>query len=1321
MKKLIVPISVMMILTMSFTLDLNTVFMDAVKKFKLNYHTRYAEKLYLHLDRPLYFSGDDMWFQSYLINASNQLPNSYEKVLYVELINPNGVISSKRMFKLFNGKCEGNFKLGADLKTGRYQLVAYTNWMRNQGSDFFFKKEIRILSGEDSEKYTDDIKQKNHDPDTGEIDSEESGTNYAEQKLSLTFLPEGGNLLEGVQTKVAFAGVNQSGQPMNYMGKIVDQDNQLVTFIRSMYNGKGFFYINPQSGKSYKAKIQDSNNETIEIPLPQAQKEGYSLSINNKWNNDSIDILVQSRGIPQSSQIVLFAQQDGSAKEVVEGRLSGESLLFRFAKDLFKTGIAQLTLFNEQMVAQCERLVFINHHDQLKIRVEGSKEEYLPREKVELELFVEDKEGNPVQGEFSLSVTDANLVKDNLYPNSNLLSYIYFDSNLPGVIKNSEYLLQNNAAAHSSLDLNMMVNGWRRFKWEEVLQDTMPKLKYALEQGIFVEGKLSKRSGKKSAKGIEVTMAVNGSGFDVYSSKTDENGNFVFNVKEFNDTVNVIVQTRNKLNSKADYSIALESNLRFEATDFNARRRMHQDNMMPVSSYSSEALKENEVRVVKGKMRENYARIAEEGFFQDTTDILIDDIEITAKKKRNTQQEMVEQFGSASIVLGQRQLEDLINDRPWYNGLVSLLYDAIPGLRVMEVSGQNNVSDLYLEAEVDSFSLDQDFTQVGNRRTVEFVFMNKGLHRFYIYVDGELIGITNNNGVLTNMNQTLSFDDFIYMDPLAIKSIEVITSPRESPLFDMFSESMQDVEMSSSPEAILSIYTKTGGGVFSQSYNRGITNFRLFGYERKREFYAPQYDGTDDNKIVDDQRATIHWDPVVVTDETGKAKLAFYNTDIARKIRFEMEGFSNTGIPGSYIAIEGSDEALDSGHEGQSDLTVDSGSHYEQDFTEIPNSSNGLNVFHGKVQLADGSLNGLVDVSVENKSWGTVSNAQGSFMVNLDEVDNHDVLRISVPSIAYYKQLTVGQLKENNGIVVIRKHNNKEAEGDALKLVQQALKSLKNNTRTRPYYLRGAFAETILKGRDLYRVSDFSFIQQKQGYHATDYQHATMPLKGRVYKTEDYNRQIKNEPINILDDMVPNIDPLHMELSFLNTLFKKSYTYELTGMVSFQGRSMYRVRFNQKEDVKKHFYKGEMLIDKASGALAYVKWKPSEHGKKYELPQMYLKTGEEIDKFESLQENNEAIFHIVDDKWVLKSAIQQAELRINNTKMLFNRSLFISEVLKEKPKNFKSREIDDMKGRRMLIKTVNYLPEFWREGWFYPLLHNEQEQIKYLHEVTFYN
>lgn len=117
------------------------VFLERMKQFNEKYP---QEKVHLHLDKPYYAIGDNIWFKAYLYNSTTQEPSDISKILYVELINERDSIKQQLKLPVMGGATWGNFSLPDTLTEGNYRIRAYTQWMRNTGSEFFFDKTIKI-------------------------------------------------------------------------------------------------------------------------------------------------------------------------------------------------------------------------------------------------------------------------------------------------------------------------------------------------------------------------------------------------------------------------------------------------------------------------------------------------------------------------------------------------------------------------------------------------------------------------------------------------------------------------------------------------------------------------------------------------------------------------------------------------------------------------------------------------------------------------------------------------------------------------------------------------------------------------------------------------------------------------------------------------------------------------------------------------------------------------------------------------------------------------------------------------------------------------
>src|SRR5207253_2009423 len=104
--------------------------------------TNTIEKVYLQLDKPYYAAGDNMWFKAYV--TANNKPSTLSGTLNVELIDNRDSVKHRIKLPINDGITWGDFSLPDTLHAGSYRVVAYTNWMRNAGADYFFDRTIAI-------------------------------------------------------------------------------------------------------------------------------------------------------------------------------------------------------------------------------------------------------------------------------------------------------------------------------------------------------------------------------------------------------------------------------------------------------------------------------------------------------------------------------------------------------------------------------------------------------------------------------------------------------------------------------------------------------------------------------------------------------------------------------------------------------------------------------------------------------------------------------------------------------------------------------------------------------------------------------------------------------------------------------------------------------------------------------------------------------------------------------------------------------------------------------------------------------------------------
>jgi hypothetical protein len=494
---------------------------DILTKFSASFP---MEKIYVHTDKPHYVAGDTLWLKIYVVNAVNHQPDSASGVVYVDLIDQQTKkIVAHKLFQAISGKSSGRIALTDEYAAGKYQLRAYTNWMLNFPQDLFFQTSLEIFST---------------------ATRDERAPTYQDSQLThIDLFPEGGNLVQGLQNRIAFKAADTNGKGVDVTGMVLSDLGDTVAIVKSQHLGMGYFNLKPLPNRNYFFVQSKSLTRTA---LPQALKNGYAMMVDN-LNKNAVKIYV-SHNFESADKSILIAHQRGRVIYAAQTGSEKNSVGFVIPKSaLNEDGIIHLTLFDSNGKPQCERLIYRNTNHPISVNITTSPITHKKREKVQVDVSVTDYENKPVKGNFSVTITDAGqLMKD---PQSeNIESYFLlssevkqrFENEVRGTIESPAYYFDNkNPNAEIHLDLLLMTQGWRRFAWKDLLTDKNPVLNHRIESGITVSGKVLQPGGSPVKKPVDIMLLYPGG---AVGTRSDELGGFVVNDLELSDSAHVLVQ-----------------------------------------------------------------------------------------------------------------------------------------------------------------------------------------------------------------------------------------------------------------------------------------------------------------------------------------------------------------------------------------------------------------------------------------------------------------------------------------------------------------------------------------------------------------------------------------------------------------------------------------------------------------------------------------------------------------------------------------------------------------------------------------------------------
>ena len=563
------------------------------------------EKLYLHLDKPFYGAGEKIWFKGYLVNATTHQDNSQSNFIITELINRSDSIVERKKIRRDSLGFHNAFTLPATLPAGDYYLRGYSNWMLNEDPDFFFSRNIKIGNSidntivssieyqqEDDTHYTAKIKftsnvqavfenttikylylengkiknkgKKKTDengwisislpdlksPVARRIEVEFDDPQYTYKRtfhlpvftndFDVKFFPEGGALLSIPHQNVAFKAQGADGFSKEVEGFLFNSKGDTLTNFRSEHNGMGIFTMNPVDNETYYVTVRTNDSITKRFDLPAIEPKGISIAMSHYKQEIRYEIQ-KTEATEWPQKLFLLAHTRG--KLAILQPINPKRTFGKMNDSLFTEGITHFMLIDEQGNALSERLIFVPDHKPNQWQITADQPTYGKREKVSLQIAAKDNEGNPVEGTFSVSITD----RKSIQPDSladNILSNLLLTSDLKGYVEDpAYYFLNQDARTLRSIDYLMMTHGWRRHKMENVLRTPSLNFTNYIEKGQTISGRIMGFFGANVKKGPICVLAPKYN--IIATTETDEKGQFIVNTS-FRDSTTFLVQARTK-------------------------------------------------------------------------------------------------------------------------------------------------------------------------------------------------------------------------------------------------------------------------------------------------------------------------------------------------------------------------------------------------------------------------------------------------------------------------------------------------------------------------------------------------------------------------------------------------------------------------------------------------------------------------------------------------------------------------------------------------------------------------------------------------------
>lgn len=811
------------------------------------------EKVYLHFDNTSYYKGDRIWFKSYLATSGLRAETELSKTLYVELLNPGGEIIDKLILKVENGGCHGSFSLNQlPFYSGFYEVRAYTKYMLNFGDELIFSRIIPVFDAPRREGDFTENKMLKYGTGQYPMKREKPQKGKA---VNLKFFPEGGNMIQGVASQLAFEATDAWGNPIDVSGVIIDETKKEIANFSVFHEGRGVFSYTPAPGK--RKAVVDYEGKKYDFNMPESTPEGYTLQVDNLSHPDSVGFIIQKKKNTAVDMLGMAVLGEGKLRQFCLVEIIDDDIVdFKISKQILPWGVSRAVLFDSRGEIFGDRLFFTHKKKNLEIKAETEKANYAPYESVDMNFTITDVKGNPVQTPFSVSVRDG---ENEIGYEHNALTDLLLMSEIRGYVRNPSYYFEADDQTHrQALDQLLMVQGWRRYSWKQLTGADPIDIKYLPEQGVEVRGEVVSFVRGKPRSNVDMSFFLTERGGEedflagdekernamINAFTTDSLGRFSIAT----DTVGKwsMVLSVSEEGKRKNYRILLDR-------VFSPAARKYRYAELQVTPTEDEELPGEEETAMPEEDIQQILKAYTDSLTRLGLDEKIHHLdEVTIKGKKMTREQEIYENRSKSIVY----------------------YDVASELDDIKDRGEviaDDVHELLLH-------LNKYFIQYPPKDDIYYK-MKKAL--FVVNYERHLGG-----GVDVIRYRTLR--------PEAIKSIYInenigtiarYADPR-IPIADLSRTYHCVVFIETYPTALL-----------PTSAGKGVRKTWLEGYSQVEEFYSPDYSVLPQ---IPDYRRTLYWNPSVSTDENGKANVRFYNNSRCQKFKINAETVTPQGGIGIY-------------------------------------------------------------------------------------------------------------------------------------------------------------------------------------------------------------------------------------------------------------------------------------------------------------------------------------------------------------------------------------------------------------------------------------
>jgi len=448
------------------------------------------EQLIVHLDRSEYVAGERVWFKIIAYQEEETEVLKTSKLVYLEIINPQGLAIARKKVRLNGEYGFGEFQLPDTITTGVYRVIAYTNWMKNMGYSSFFKSNIVVYNPQKKGvvKNVEVLSDFQFSTENNEIVADLNNTIY--YKLNSNFLDS--------------------------CSIVIKDSEKNIVKSKEIENAYGYISFIPKKDIKYFVSLIRNNNLIIEKEFPIAKTEGLIINL-KEVNAENVIFQVQSTELYRS--LIKEITYKINYSEILNKLDLNTNSIITINKALLKNGKNKITFYKNDKSLISERYFYFEGEKKQILKLDGIEENPIRKR-----MLAKAKVGTIINSDFN---------------NVNLSVSVH---KIPGNIDTKNVFYQGEVGLNSSfVDVNIL-NIIQLFKQHSAVNSGNKF--YPEYKGALLTGRIITQEGNPLSEN-DIFLSFPDSVIRLSITKTNKKGEFAFYIKSDELERDIVINSNN--------------------------------------------------------------------------------------------------------------------------------------------------------------------------------------------------------------------------------------------------------------------------------------------------------------------------------------------------------------------------------------------------------------------------------------------------------------------------------------------------------------------------------------------------------------------------------------------------------------------------------------------------------------------------------------------------------------------------------------------------------------------------------------------------------